>query len=64
MVNIAPAPSIANHSTTHMLSTMLFSLVPGPAPYTDITHVLDMVPSHNRVGYRSQDTHILHHLHL
>ena len=63
MVNIAPAPSTANHLTTHMLLTMPFSLVPGPNPHTDTAHVLDMVLSHNQVGYRSQDTHIPHHLH-
>ena len=63
MVNIAPAPSTANLLTTHMLSTMHFSLVPGPNPYTDTAHDLDMVLSHNQVGYRSQDMRIPHHLH-
>ena len=55
MVNIAPAPSTANHLTTHMHSTMHFSPVPGPA------RVLDVVLSHNQVRY--QDKRIPHHLH-
>jgi hypothetical protein len=70
MVNIAPAPSTANHLTTHMLWTMIFSSpVPGPT-HTNTAHVLDMVHSHvlemdhshDQEGYRYQDTHILHHL--
>jgi hypothetical protein len=63
MVNIAPAPSTANHLTTHMPSTMHFSPVPGPTPHTDTAPVLDVALSHNQVGYRYQDTHIPHHLH-
>jgi len=45
----------------HMLSTMHFSLAPGPVPDTDTAHSLDMVLSHNQVEYHSQDMHILHH---
>lgn len=62
MVNIAPAPSTANHLTTPMLSTMMhFSPVPGPTPHTDTAHVLDMVLTHDQEGYRYQDRHIPHH---
>jgi hypothetical protein len=60
MVNIALAPSTANHLTTRMLSMMHFSLVPAPVPHTDAAHILDMVLSHNQ--YHSQGTHIPHHL--
>jgi len=42
----------------HMLSTMHFSLVAGPAP--DTAHILDTVLSHNRVECHSQ-LHILRH---
>lgn len=65
MVNIALAPStVEDRMMIHMLSTMHFSLVAGPAPDTvhilDTAHILDMVLSHNRVECHSQ-LHILHH---